>query len=780
MVNRTVPTSSSPHAHPTHAQDACVEQVNSTSTPPHHHDHALLTNQAKPILVAHRLNAAQPPDSPATVCCGLHMWPGRPSPPGCTLRNGHASRSPSLPARTKRLTRASPVTSPSPLSHWAAKTATPQPPEPFSSPAISRLHVDVRLARETYRPGDTASANIDITGPQDSDGDDVSPARTALGIVAVDQAVTERNRSDNEFGSGSSFFFPWRLLFNDAHQVAGISLAEIERRDADKPFTPDLDLAASVLLDANGPRIDVTSNTDRQPSSITFSGFLDAQLEPIRKALHDYLVTHTEAPTTIPELDNLLAGQKLSVSAQRDPWGRPYHLVAAPTYTNLQLELASDGPDKQAGTEDDFTVPIALWNWFARHESDLRRALIDYHQRTGGFIRDLPTLTSAMQADHIDFTTWRDPWNQPFTWTFAVSQADYTVTATTPGPPPEKYTRRASFDAGSASISWFTDERLRIQAALNTYTASHAFPTTEAELEAALDAANLQPGKFDDPWGHPLYATFRTRSIFTDRVIVEARAHAGATPQKPHHRHPRSPPSSTQSTCAASAPTASAQRTRTLSTTTSPSPASPTSARSNPPKNPHHKSHPQPATQSGEPTIDTGAITGAVTDPTGATIPNASIVATNAATQAEFEGKTDAAGQYLLSPLPAGLYTVRFTMPGFQTTVIDQVHVLSPDATVLDAKLQVGSVSRNGRSYVGLGFGGDRISVYHRFCAQPACEFERLYGFRASMFASNMPAPPPPPPSSGTPRVRDYFPETLLWRPKSSPPPTAPPLSVSR
>ncbi len=556
-------------------------------------------------------------------------------------------------------------------------------------PRDNSLHVDVKLARETYRPGDTASANIDITGPQDSDGDDVSPARTALGIVAVDQAVTERNRSDNEFGNGSSFFFPWRLLFSDAHQVAGISLAEIERRDADKPFTPDLDLAASVLLDANGPRIDVTSNTDRQPSSITFSGFLDARLEPIRKALRDYLVNHTEAPTTIPELDNLLAGQKLSISAQRDPWGRPYHLVAAPTYTNLQLELASDGPDKQAGTEDDFTVPIALWNWFARHESDLRRALIDYHQRTGGFVRDLPTLTAAMQANHIDFTAWRDPWNQPFTWTFAVSQADYTVTATTPGPPPEKYIRRASFDAGSASISWFADERLRIQTALNTYTASHAFPTTEAELKAALDAANLQPGKFADPWGHPLYATFRMRSIFTDRVIVEARAHAGATPQSHTTVTPvtaivdsvdlrslgpdgkRGDKDSEDDFTAASFSHERSQQ---------------SAKEASPQKTPS-------ATQSGESTIETGSIVGTVSDPTGAVIPNVAIVATNAATQAEFEGKTDGSGQYVLGPLPAGLYTVRFKMPGFQNTVIDQVHVLSPDATVLDAKLQVGAAT---------------------------------------------------------------------------------------
>ena len=480
-------------------------------------------------------------------------------------------------------------------------------------------------------------------------------------------------------------------------------------------------------------------------------------------------MTHLDAPTTIPELDNLLAGQKLSISAQRDPWGMPYRLLGDPIYgNNFELLLVSDGPDKQPGTGDDFDVQIAQWNWFARHESDLRRVLIDYYQLTGGFIRDLPALTSAMQADHIDFAAWRDPWGQPFTWTFSISQSDYTVTAVSQGPPPEhRPPRRSSFDAGSASISWFTDERLRIQTALNTYATNHPFPTTEAELKAALDAASLQLGKLVDPWGHPLEAHFRTRSIFTDRVTVEARAHAGQTPQKHTTVTPvtavvdtidlrslgpdgkRGDKNSEDDFTAASF---SHERSQQSAKESSPQP---------PAAN---------ATQSGEPMIETGSVVGTVTDATGAVIPNASIVATNAATQVEFEGKTDESGQYWLGPLPVGLYTIRFTMPGFQTTVIDQVHVLSPDATVLDARLLVGSVSEmvevtsgsvslqtNSASLAGValyGYGG-----------RGGRQFDRLDSF-AKIFPGVAPPPPPPPGTTGTPRIRDYFPETLLWRPE--------------
>jgi len=634
-------------------------------------------------------------------------------------------------------------------------------------PRDNSLHVDVKVEHATYRPGETASANVDVKGPQDQDGDDTSLARTALGIVAVDQAVNERNRSDNEFGNGNSFFFPWRPLFVNSQQVPGLTLADIEQRDPAKPFTPELDLAATLLLNVEHLGIELTDNTPHQQISIVFAGMLEMQIGPVRNALRSYLTTHTSIPTTVSGLDDLLAAQKLSVSALRDPWDKPFHLVASPNYTIMSLDLVSDGPDKQPGTSDDFRESLAQWNWFAHYESDLRRVLIDDHLRTKAYIRDLSALTAAMQADHIDFASWRDPWGQPFTWKFTVQQADFAVTAVSQGHPPSKdQPRHSAFEAGSASISWFTDDRLLIQNALTTYAATRTFPRTASELETALRASGLSLAKLVDPWGHPLEANFRTRTIFTDRVSVEARAHAGTTPQKHTTVTPVTAIIDTidlgslgpdgkrgkqgDNTFADDFTVASFSHERAQQSAKESSPQKPRSA-----------------TQSGEPTIETGSIVGTVSDPTGAVIPNVAIVATNAATQAEFETTTDATGEYMLTPLPAGLYTVRFKMPGFQTTVIDQVHVLSPDATVLDAKLQVGAATETiavTAQTVTLSTESSSISGV----AGMAGGFlgGRLANSRSRVMFADMKMPAPPPPPSGTPRIRDYFPETLLWRPE--------------
>src|SRR5690348_10614211 len=60
-------------------------------------------------------------------------------------------------------------------------------------------------------------------------------------------------------------------------------------------------------------------------------------------------------------------------------------------------------------------------------------------------------------------------------------------------------------------------------------------------------------------------------------------------------------------------------------------------------------------------------ITGTVTDPSGASIPNAAIKATNNATNAVSETKTNSEGVYTMPLLEPGVYRIEVTAQGFQT-----------------------------------------------------------------------------------------------------------------
>lgn len=88
-----------------------------------------------------------------------------------------------------------------------------------------------------------------------------------------------------------------------------------------------------------------------------------------------------------------------------------------------------------------------------------------------------------------------------------------------------------------------------------------------------------------------------------------------------------------------------------------------------------------------------GSIQGVVSDPSGAVIPNSSVTATNVATGVKTTRQTTDAGYYVLSPLPAGEYTVSVSAGGFQTLV--QEHVIVDALTVvgLNLALKVGAAS---------------------------------------------------------------------------------------
>src|SRR5882762_2161400 len=90
---------------------------------------------------------------------------------------------------------------------------------------------------------------------------------------------------------------------------------------------------------------------------------------------------------------------------------------------------------------------------------------------------------------------------------------------------------------------------------------------------------------------------------------------------------------------------------------------------------------------------DLGSITGFVKDPTGATIPNATVTVRNEATGAERKATTNESGSFTVTNIPAGFYTVDVEAKGFKK--FQSAHnKLDPSATLsLDTSLTVGAAS---------------------------------------------------------------------------------------
>jgi hypothetical protein len=87
----------------------------------------------------------------------------------------------------------------------------------------------------------------------------------------------------------------------------------------------------------------------------------------------------------------------------------------------------------------------------------------------------------------------------------------------------------------------------------------------------------------------------------------------------------------------------------------------------------------------------TGALTGTVTDPSGAVISGATVTATNIGTGQERTAATDATGAFKFSLLPPGNYSVKFAASGFKTSEVPSVTVNATETAVLNQSLSVGA-----------------------------------------------------------------------------------------
>ncbi len=88
-----------------------------------------------------------------------------------------------------------------------------------------------------------------------------------------------------------------------------------------------------------------------------------------------------------------------------------------------------------------------------------------------------------------------------------------------------------------------------------------------------------------------------------------------------------------------------------------------------------------------------GGITGVVTDPSGAAIPNTTVTAVEDQTQLTRSQTTDSVGAYTFVNLPIGNYTLTFTHASFQTQKIPSILVQADRTATVNATLSVGEVS---------------------------------------------------------------------------------------
>ena len=92
--------------------------------------------------------------------------------------------------------------------------------------------------------------------------------------------------------------------------------------------------------------------------------------------------------------------------------------------------------------------------------------------------------------------------------------------------------------------------------------------------------------------------------------------------------------------------------------------------------------------------LDTGSISGIVTDPSGAVVPGAQVMATESSTGTKYTTVSSSTGYYVIPSVRTGNYTVEVSANGFKTAVYADVAVTIGGNRAQNARLAIGTASQ--------------------------------------------------------------------------------------
>lgn len=601
-------------------------------------------------------------------------------------------------------------------------------------PQLQDLDPGVRLQQATYKPGEPALAKFHVRSPEGRE------VRSALGIVIYDKAVAERVRTDQEFGK-------YGFYYSDVHwdgynHIAGIGYRDLLNRQLTGTVPPELELLAQAVL-ATGWNwhsfdlfMDSESAYERSPSQV-FQSQISRRLERFENLLKSDYSLSFAYPKDLAELRRMLSANGINFDELLDPWGVPYR-ASFSTHNRFDvMELISNGPDKLPNTADDFTAFKVERPYFGFIGHKIDEAAREYAAE-GRYVRDFETLAQLMQKKGIDLTSLKDPWGHAYAFDFDVAGNNYGIYVRSAGP-------NGAFARPGASASddvyewnsltrYFVHESALLEAALaDHFRQTGIFPANENELQPVLTAAGLSGESMLDPWGDPYHFRFRELSRYSDKISISAYTAPGGGPQRDTNATPVT------------------QRLGAIDVVS---------------YGPHNQPNEQfpvstfyrvLAEQNGRnplPEIThipaagiSGAISGTVTDAAGAVIAGAEIIATEEYSGQQYKTTSDSAGHYELSNLPAGRYKVVIAARGFMSSVVTAVPVSSSNLTRVDASLRVGEVTET----VEVSAQAPQVETSSSMVTASKRGLDIHVQEERQAF---------------TPRVRKYFPETLVWNPE--------------
>ncbi|HVE59777.1 MAG TPA: MG2 domain-containing protein [Pyrinomonadaceae bacterium] len=383
-------------------------------------------------------------------------------------------------------------------------------------------------------------------------------------------------------------------------------------------------------------------------------------------------------------------------------------------------------------------------DYFNKKLESFEKIIKENYEKTGDFPKDENALRQILSANGVNFDELHDAWEMPFQAKFSADRADTILTLKTAGAD-KKTGSDDDFTVKEIRFEWFRKTQNELSAALNNYREkTEKSPNTAEELKAIWKESGINFDSLRDGWNRPLYL----EKIRYDREIQKVTPETVGNLDGERQQVMRSKLVA-QKVILFRIRSAGADGIQGVFDDFNLAAFTVVLEEKD-------LSNDQPKTEIFKTRISgaKGAVGGTITDQMGAVVPGANVSAANMSSGEIFSVRSDENGEFLLANLPSGKYKITAESPGFQQYVIENVVVSSMNLVSIKIILEVGGVTSTVDVTADVSMTVNSSSSSIRTVTRSEA------GSIAGIFENNKDAP------SFTPRVREYFPETLLWQPE--------------
>jgi len=595
-------------------------------------------------------------------------------------------------------------------------------------PEQQNLKVNAKFSGETFRPNQEATLNFSVFNGSGR------PAESALGVVLFDKAIEQRAKTDAEFGSYFSRFYG---LMGYDKSFGSIALKDINDLDLTQPVSPEMELAAEVMLAGNYyyPHIYSGGGNDSEVQSL-YEDYFKSHMKPVGAALKKQFEIDHIAVSDEETMSQMLRQNGIDLDSLVDPWGQKYKATFSTAGSQAILSLSTSGPDKLSGNGDDYVVLTVGVSYFEHIGANIDQAALNYHNLTNGYIRDLSTLSSELAKLGVDLASVKDRWGRSYRITFETIGRKYLIRFYSNGPNgyyEPTYYKSDDIDLWKTSTDYFIETENKINEILNKEVnfGKKPFPTDAGEFAGMLRRNGLDLRTILDGYGRPVMTTMVVRQRYTDKTTYE-NGKQTIVPMSDELREfiIRTKGVNVESDLD------DLEIARFSSVITEAGSF-----------NRFSKAEVDSIAFSGA----KGAIRGNVVDPNGAVISGAEAKAIDEFDEIKsYVSTTNDEGEFLIANLPSGKYMVIVSSPGFRI-MRQTVEVRSQRLVEMKITLEIGGASAS------VDVTSDSTSNMDMSDTAIATTVKKSSAGRIEFPAAAQ---------NSTPRLRQYFPETLVWQPE--------------